>query len=91
MSATSYNHGAPIEFDYLNNQWAYLDDKISILNNPRLCPKCSKMPTEEGYDGCLGKLPGILEACCGHGIRKGYIIFENGKKIYFDNISDLPI
>ncbi len=33
------------------------------------CIKCSKEPTKEGYDGCIGKLPvkEVMNACCGHG------------------------
>lgn len=30
-------------------------------------------------DPCLGYLPGVTEACCGHGTgAKGYVKFENG-------------
>lgn len=38
------------------------------------------------YDTCLGYLPGVAEACCGHGGR-GYIIFKNGTRIAFDNLT----
>lgn len=39
------------------------------------------MPTKEGYDACLGRLPGVVAACCGHGVDDGYILFENGVNI----------
>lgn len=29
-------------------------------------------------DPCLGHLPGVRYACCGHGVDHGYIFFENG-------------
>lgn len=29
-------------------------------------------------DKCLGRLPGVSSACCGHGKDLGYITFENG-------------
>ncbi|MFW6242880.1 MAG: hypothetical protein ACOC2W_01865 [bacterium] len=29
-------------------------------------------------DACFPNLPGVSNACCGHGKRKGYIQFENG-------------
>jgi hypothetical protein len=45
------------------------------------CPKCGKLPTKEGHDACLGTLPGVIDACCGHGVREAYIIFENGVTI----------
>lgn len=44
------------------------------------CPSCLKEfePGEEP-DPCLGKLPGVVEACCGHGRPdKGYVMFRNG-------------
>ncbi len=42
------------------------------------CVKCGKLPTKEGHDACLGTLPGVTDACCGHGVTESYIIFENG-------------
>ncbi|KKM83850.1 hypothetical protein LCGC14_1305030 [marine sediment metagenome] len=32
-------------------------------------------------DPCLGKLPGVISACCGHGLHEGHIRFENGTRI----------
>jgi hypothetical protein len=31
-----------------------------------------------GHDPCIENLPGVLYACCGHGVEPGYISFENG-------------
>lgn len=47
----------------------------------RPCKKCGKVfPLGEGeVDPCLGVLPGVDNACCGHGISKAsYIRFTNG-------------
>lgn len=44
----------------------------------RSCIRCGKFPTVEGYDSCLGDLPGVDFACCGHGVEDGYISFKNG-------------
>lgn len=44
------------------------------------CPKCLRWydPGDEP-DPCLGELPGVLGACCGHGDPKvAYVTFENG-------------
>jgi hypothetical protein len=30
------------------------------------------MPTSEGYDACLGFIPGVESACCGHGVEEPY-------------------
>lgn len=45
-----------------------------------VCRKCNKEyePGKEP-DPCLGTLPGVIEACCGHGdTRKAYVYFRNG-------------
>lgn len=38
------------------------------------CPRCERsMPT--GPDACLGVLPGVSHACCGHGVtRRAYVV-----------------
>lgn len=43
-----------------------------------VCPKCGKKPTEKGHDPCIPDLPGVDFACCGHGIKAGYVKFTNG-------------
>jgi hypothetical protein len=58
-------------------------------NNPNLypfekepCSNCGKYKTYEGYDGCLGELDGIANACCGHGrISRAYVQFLDGTVI----------
>jgi len=73
MSAKSFQRGWPIVF---RQQWVYEDSGESIKIE-RACVRCGKMPTPEGYDACLGKLPNVKGACCGHGILKqAYIIKE---------------
>lgn len=50
----------------------YADSDL-ILNRSdpqswRPCPRCGRVPTEpRGPDPCLGNLPGVEAACCGHG------------------------
>jgi len=46
-----------------------------------VCPECKMARGEDGHDPCLGQLPGVMFACCGHGGKGGclgYICFENG-------------
>jgi hypothetical protein len=45
------------------------------------CVVCGQLPTTEGHDACLGTLPGVKSACCGHGKKKGYVMFETGQII----------
>jgi hypothetical protein len=44
--------------------------------------------TPEGHDPCIARLPGVRYACCGHGVREGYIQFDNGVVVrgYFTDI-----
>lgn len=60
--------------------WLYTDTKQPVAENPqRPCGYCGRAITTEGYDGCLGKLPGVANACCGHGNPSdAYIQFEVG-------------
>lgn len=48
------------------------------------CKRCGLPPTAEGHDPCLGALPGVSNACCGHGWQRGYIAFTNGVVIRGD-------
>lgn len=73
----SYLHGHKITFK--NDRWIYSDTKEPISKNPRPCKKCGAAIKD--YDHCLGMLPGVINACCGHGVDEGYIQFENGTVI----------
>ena len=70
---SSYQRGHKIVF--IEAVWLFADDlsPISIL---RPCKRCNQFPTPEGYDHCLGKLPGVSSACCGHGVEKPYAMFH---------------
>jgi hypothetical protein len=50
------------------------------------CPWCGLERGADGHDPCLGELPGVKYACCGHagyGACEPYILFENGLRISF--------
>ena len=80
----SYLNGAEVYYE--DGEWYYSDNSESAKETKRReCPACGKMPTKEGHDACLGTLPGVKHACCGHGVEEGYIMFENGVVIRFDN------
>lgn len=76
--ATGFLNGHKIY--YKNDIWKYIDtdEDISIK---RPCTKCGKYETEEGHDYCITNLPGVTNACCGHGVEEGYIQFEDGRII----------
>lgn len=43
-------------------------------NHP--CPKCHKLPGPSGHDPCIDQLEGVEFACCGHGVEKPYVAFD---------------
>jgi hypothetical protein len=55
------------------DKWRYADDN-SIYDDSRPCIRCGMFPTKDGYDACLGEVPGATSACCGHGMEKGFIV-----------------
>jgi hypothetical protein len=75
----------PPDLDYM--VWRYCDTGELVDQSPkRRCPLCKELPIREGCDPCLGKLPGVRAACCGHGVKKGrlgqaYVLFESGRVI----------
>jgi len=44
----------------------------------QFCSHCNKYRTKEGHDGCIGKLQGVTNACCGHGeTDAAYVQFDH--------------
>jgi hypothetical protein len=95
MAAKAYFRGHEIRHLY-NNVWVYADTgtRAGFGYEVRPCKKCGK--TFEGSnigepDPCLGTLPGVDNACCGHGVREdAYIRFTNGVIVTgFDIITGL--
>ena len=77
-------NGAPVVFK--DGEWVYAETQGKVTaGEPQPCPYCGKKPGLSGEDGCLGRLPGVKAACCGHG-KEGYILFENGIQIRFQMI-----
>jgi hypothetical protein len=45
----------------------------------RPCAVCHRLRTPEGHDPCIANLPGVIQACCGHGVSRGYILMLTEK------------
>jgi len=60
--------------------WFYADNNIPVSNDKdRACGHCGKDNSSEGHDGCLGTIPGAINACCGHGdTPTAYVQFADG-------------
>lgn len=83
MPARGFFRGWPEYWDEKEQCWRYSDtgEKVS-LEKARPCKRCGRVFQGSNHgdaDPCLGTLPGVDNACCGHGIRdESYIRFENG-------------
>lgn len=65
-----------------SEQWRYSDTSEPTIANERDCGQCGLANTPEGHDGCLGTLPEVKNACCGHGDQSdAYIQFEDGRLV----------
>jgi hypothetical protein len=52
-------------------EWVYSDDRTEVSKHHKTkpCGYCGLNYTKEGHDGCLETLPGLMNACCGHGVE----------------------
>ena len=66
MLITSFFRGHQIYI--ANGECFYSDTNIPTAINERKCGYCKRARTKEAHDGCLGTLPGVMNACCGHGV-----------------------
>lgn len=79
MAATCTLRGHDIYWD--GYQWRYCDTREPTVttHHERPCGHCGRHSTIEGHDACLGTLPGVMNACCGHGLPvEAYIQYWNG-------------
>lgn len=68
MTVRSYIFGNAVYWDETCEIFRYEWDDIEVGTIKKKCPLCKKFPTKEGYDPCLGYIPGAKSVCCGHGI-----------------------
>ena len=47
----------------------------------RACTACGMTRPASGHDPCIENLPGVVNACCGHGLSDRYIQFADGRTI----------
>jgi len=79
MAARGRFRGHDAFYDEAEGVWRYADG-TAVPSNPaceRPCAQCGLPPTPVGDDGCLGHIPGVASACCGHGVERGYIVWES--------------
>lgn len=95
MAATISVKGKKVYFDEKRWAWILTDEDWNESNPTEYiieedsslqwdgvkCQRCGRERLKTGEDPCLGHLPGVKFACCGHGTQTGYITFENGVTI----------
>ena len=80
----AYYRGHAAYLDREREAWFYLDTDALVFSvengfrDARPCTFCDRKPTVEGYDPCIGFLPGVRSACCGHGVTPSYVVWDNG-------------
>ena len=70
------------DIEKIDGVWCYSDNKAQTHTEWRIrpCGHCNQHNTPEGHDGCLGTVPGVMNACCGHGVTaEAYVMFDNGE------------
>lgn len=84
MEATAFFNGHKIHWNDVARDWYYEDGQS--IKEFKKCPRCNALPTAEGHDACISNLPGVLNACCGHGVEDGYIQFMDKTIIRFNTL-----
>ncbi len=65
----------------VGSKWFFDDTKQPTIETweGRPCGYCGRFNTVAGHDGCLGILPKVANACCGHGQEgDAYLQFNDG-------------
>jgi len=82
MSAFAYLRGHLVAADH-PAEWRYVDTDEAVKAPGRPCVRCGRLPVAEvGADACLGVLPGVKGACCGHGVAQPYVLFSDGTRLH---------
>lgn len=80
MTARGNHRGHTMYFDEPTESWRYEDDGVLVSEDPaRTCGHCKQDTPANGHDPCIANLPGVVNACCGHGDEtEAYVMFTNG-------------
>jgi hypothetical protein len=69
---------------FADRHWRWADNgrfagSITSRFGDRPCVSCGLVAAADGHDPCLGELPDVKAACCGHGgAAVPYIAWEDG-------------
>jgi len=90
MTVRSNHLGYPAHMDKKMGEWVYDDTGEVVDGSNRPCRHCGRPTTEKGHDACIVDLPGVKNACCGHGYKvdptsaspRPYVQFHDGACLY---------
>lgn len=69
--------------------WIYSNTGEPVEGTQRPCGHCQRPPTANDHDACLGTLPGVANACCGHGVSENaYVQLDDGSVLRGDAASE---
>jgi hypothetical protein len=81
--AYSYFRGHPVVCFTGEACERYADDLTPTVDEAgqsveRPCVQCGLLAAPDGPDPCLGLLPDVKAACCGHGVDEPYVLMGHG-------------
>lgn len=82
MTARGQWRGHAINSDN-GEDWFYSDNlDLVSRDRDRDCKLCGIPNDYTGHDPCIRNLPGVVNACCGHGDHsQAYIMYKNGDTV----------
>ena len=89
MAELHYSRGWPVlEFGSDGAIWG---DNGEPFSESRECRYCGVAPDESGHDPCIASLPGVVSACCGHGLDPAEISREEAEaEVPYVGLADGP-
>lgn len=81
MTSTTYIRGRLAWWCEATETWRWQDTDAPAAGwggEERPCPQCGALADAGGPDPCMGVLPGVSAACCGHGRLDGYVRLVDG-------------
>jgi hypothetical protein len=73
--------GHAVEYLAATDSWRFADTGEKVTDEAiraRRCTACGERPTPDGHDPCIANLPGVRNACCGHGeLWRAYVQFDD--------------
>ena len=77
-----YFRGHPVVCLAGEDRERYADDLTPTVDEEgksveRPCVQCGRLAAPDGPDPCLGMLPGVRAACCGHGVDEPYVLVHS--------------